>query len=98
MSDESTGLLSSVPPWGWVVIYMTGGSAIGVGGAEVAHTYKATPEIVECADSESVLEEAQNKIKKLRRDKATLEAEKSALEARATALSDLLSQYSGSSQ
>ncbi len=64
MSDGSGNPLSNMPPWGWILIYMFGGGALGVGGVELSH---GSHEPVECPEESDELSKANREIKTLKK-------------------------------
>ena len=67
MSDGPTNPLSNMPPWGWVIVYLAGGSAIGVGGLELSHGSHEPSEHNECPDPDFALHEAEREIEELKK-------------------------------
>ena len=65
MSEGSTNPLSNMPPWGWILVYLAGGSAIGVGGLELTHSSHSQEN--ECPDPGFALHEAEKEIDELRK-------------------------------
>ena len=88
MGDGDKNPFSQMPPWAWILVYMAGGGALGVGGIELTHSsHKAEqPESVpqECPDDEGELKKAKREIR-------DLEAAHENMVANFTLLTDLLS-------
>lgn len=70
MSEGEKSLLTHMPPWGWILVYMAGGGALGVGGFELTHSgHKPAPaEAVpqECPDDGEELKQANREIRDLK--------------------------------
>ncbi len=64
MSEGSTNPLSNMPPWGWILVYLAGGSAIGVGGIELSHGSHDSDQ--ECPDPGFALHQAEKEIEELK--------------------------------
>jgi hypothetical protein len=59
-----------MPPWGWVLVYLAGGSAIGVGGLELthkSHDSHDSNDYEECPDPGFALHEAEREIEELKK-------------------------------
>ena len=65
MSEGSTNPFSNMPPWGWILVYLAGGSAVGVGGLELSHGSHDSEQ--ECPDPGFALHEAEKEIEELRK-------------------------------
>lgn len=67
MSEGGNNPLSNMPPWAWVVVYLAGGSAIGVGGLELTSKSSEAPTTEECPDPAFALYQAQQEIDELKK-------------------------------
>lgn len=87
-SPVSQMLPSQMPPWAWILIYVAGGGALGVGGLELTHSSrKQEPaEVVQ----PTCLDEA-DELKKAKREIRDLKAAHENMVSNFTLLTDLLS-------
>ncbi len=67
MTDPPSTPLSNMPPWGWVLVYLAGGSAIGVGGFGLTQGQPSQDVVEECPDPGFQLFQAQQEIEDLKK-------------------------------